>query len=161
MLPAFEEWLNTRLANDKKQWKKIYTKTITHQLEKKITKIKTVTRPQWLLSKKTELRSILKNPTDIALHEVRKIYKDLQYIEEWAQKNKVVVPVTLPGELAKNGKRLGQYHDRVIAVEYITKYIQQEKVKAAKKEAEIQQKKWVTQKANQKKTLLRSLSNSF
>jgi CHAD domain-containing protein len=160
-LPQFSRWLRSELKKAKKKWEKTYDKKIMTGLEKKLAKIKTVRYRQWFLVKKTELRSILKSPTDASLHEARKIYKDLQYINEWSKKNKTHLPPGSPRELAKAGKQLGRYHDRVIALDCLATYLALETDTVATQKALLLQKKWILQKASHKRTLLEFLSRSL
>jgi CHAD domain-containing protein len=162
ILPQFTGWLKEKLDQSKKKWKKIYREKTTRRLEKNLPGPGSeILHRRWFFTRKIrELQLILQTPSinDEALHEARKILKDLQYVIEWCQKNKLVMPDISLEQVKENGKIAGDYHDQCTAIELIETYIGQEKEAPAATAARRVRRQWMRQKAAQKKSLLQSLS---
>ncbi|MES2372650.1 MAG: CHAD domain-containing protein [Bacteroidota bacterium] len=158
----FIQWLEEELDHSKKSWKKLYRRKIIRHFQKEIEQISTNVsgHTAFFREKTEEIQWIIHMPSidDIALHEIRKILKDMQYVTQWCQVNKIPIPSLSSLRLKENGKKIGAYNDLRIGIELLDVYLAQETHAGIILDLKDLKQKWLTQKEKQKVSLMRSLS---
>lgn len=123
-------WMGLHLALLEGRWLYIYRPSTLKRLLKKVkrSRFKEVDEAEldeWLTEKQGEVRMLLIDPTlpDEQLHEVRKIYKDMQYVLEWHDKREASGDRRKRLEVIKKiGALAGDFNDRRIGLSLLYAY---------------------------------------
>ena len=158
----FNHWLSYRLIALKKEWEKACDEKILQRFRKNIKSLEiTPIKNKEFVTKRVKAISDLRdiNPlTDIAIHDIRKMTKDLQYVLEWWDKHQEgLEPLTKDisiTQLKKMGERIGIYNDKRMLLLLFIGYAQQEKDPILIDQINLVMDKWQQEKIFQKENLI-------
>lgn len=158
----FNHWLTLNLVMLKKEWEKVADNKIMERFSRNIQnlEITTITNKKFLVKKINAIIAMLNTipVTDLVIHDIRKMTKDLQYVLEWWEKHrKESKPLLMnisTGQLRKIGKRIGEYNDKRMLLVLFTEYAQLEKDPLLMNQINIMMDKWQQEKIVQKEKLI-------
>ena len=159
---AFKAWLTITLLQLKEEWDEVYDKKILIQLQENIRNLQiTPTKHKKFFSKKIQniLNILSITPvTDDAIHDIRKMTKDMQYVMEWWKEktgeSKTLIQNISIKRLKNIGTQIGEYNDKRTLLNLLISYSQQEKDPALINEISPVIYKWQHYKVLQKEKLL-------
>jgi len=159
---AFKNWLQITQTQLKKEWDKVYHKKILEQLQENIENLKIkFSKNKKFFSMRIQniLHIISTDPfTDNAIHDIRKMTKDMQYVLEWWEKKKngsnpLIKNISIK-QLKNIGEQIGDYNDKRNLLILLTAYALQEKEPALINEIKPVIDKWQQDKFLQKEKLM-------
>lgn len=161
----FKNWLSITLVQLKEEWNKVSHKEILKQLLENIEnlKIKPAEHKKFFSKRIKNIRHIISlNPvSDVPIHDVRKMIKDMQYVLEWWEEkkkgSKTLIKNISIDRLKNTGKQIGEYNDKCTLLILLTAYAQQEKEPALINEINPVIDKWQQDKDLQKEILMINL----
>jgi len=164
---AFKNQLIILLLHLKEEWSKVHQKKILKQLHKNIENQKiTPSKHKKFFSERVKNIQHLLNMdavTDEAIHDIRKMTKDMQYVLEWWKKQekrseKLITNISIT-QLKNIGKQIGEYNDKSILLSLLISYAKQEKEPPLMNEITPLIDKWKHMKDLQKEQLITSLNS--
>jgi CHAD domain-containing protein len=159
---TFKNWLSITQAQLKKEWDEVYHKEILKQFLENIENLKIkFSKHKKFFSKRIQniLHIISTAPfTDNAIHDIRKMTKDMQYVLEWWEKKKngsnpLIKNISIK-QLKNIGEQIGEYNDKRNLLILPTAYSLQEKEPALINEIIPVIHKWQQDKVLQKEKLM-------
>ena len=130
------KWLSDRLLKIKKKWLKIHQQKILHQLKNRTSKLQvSVNKRNFFRENSNKIKHFLKRNTvsDEAVHEVRKLMKDMQYVFLWCReksesRNVDFINISFT-QLKRLNKKAGHYIDTCCVLMLLNEYKEEEKNK--------------------------------
>jgi CHAD domain-containing protein len=167
-LPNFLLWLATYIGEREQGWKKNYSDKLIPRLKqslnnKKLPPLKVKHLQGFFDSHIARVEKIIHNPapSDDALHDIRKLMKDLLYLRQWSKK---YWPEGWAGtkkftlsRLKKLADVAGSYNDLRTGQDLLAEYLEQETDPKAIKAAILFQKKQAKQSVDNKQDLVTAL----
>lgn len=158
----FNHWLSLNLVALKKEWEKAADHKITKRFSMDIQnlEITTIKNKKFLVKRISDVTAMLNTipVTDLVIHDIRKMTKDLQYVLEWWEKHrkgsKPLITIVSTSQLKKIGKRIGEYNDKRMLLVLFTEYAQHEKDPLLTNQINFMMDKWQQEKIVQKEKLI-------
>ncbi len=169
-LPNFMLWLATYIGDRERGWKKTYSDKLIPRLRqtlhhKKLPPLKVKNMQVFFDDHIAKVEKIIRNPapTDDALHNVRKLMKDLLYLRQWSKKNwpegwAGTKKFTL-SRLKKLADVAGNYNDLRTGQALLAEYLEQEKEPKAIRATKLFQRKQAKQSVDNKHDLVSALQD--
>jgi len=165
-LEGFRNWLNVSITRLEEQWYKTYDRRIIQRLCKKIErsgyqKGEWETIRRFCRKRVNRIRGILylSPPPDEEMHNARKMLKDMLYVYEWGEKNKLVDEGPELATLKHISHQAGRFNDQRIAILLLTTYLEEEKPEGSSLHTVLDiRQKWEESADKQKKELIGALT---
>ena len=158
--PGLTIWLDSYLEKMEQEWDKLYDegkiKKWLKKLEGKLSDKIRKPEASFYIDKMQQLKEI-KNEyplRDETIHRGRKLIKDIQYVHDWQEKNKIPTDEILPmKELTELSDEAGKFMDITNELELLRSYIANEKDDEARSEAERLLKVWEKEREAEREKL--------
>jgi hypothetical protein len=162
----FKTWLNTTILNYEKQWKGLDIAGVGKKILKNNKPIKEPanTFNPFVHKRIAAIKQLLqrRSITDNSMHEIRKMLKDIQYIDKYLLKENVDSSSLINNLKLKNlNKKIGNYIDKKTEADLLRQYIALQKDSDVKKKALLMQEHLTKKKDAEKKKLLKLVENKI
>lgn len=160
---SFTMWLSYQLKKKKLQWNNLYSEKFLHRMQRHLDDpdVSIALHKKFFHKRSGKINKIINAVTiaDEALHEIRKMIKDMQYVAEFCN-GKIKHPVTKSFTitwLKAVGKQIGSFNDTRMLSLLLADFVKQRHRRPLSKDAYFFIDKWARKKEMQKKRLVKKL----